>query len=164
MNKRDKTKDKAAVRAGTSYVDADGEARELDAAFFEGAEFGIPDLKPFEKMRRGRPELPEAERKQKVTIMLDRDVVAHFKKDGKGWQTRVNAALREAIATEASASEELSRLLSKVAALFVKAEFSVDKSKAPKLVPRPEMIELLKVEYLQRDEDIKTSRKSALDA
>ena len=29
-------------------------------------------------------------------MLLDPDVLAHFKKDGKGWQTRVNAALRQA--------------------------------------------------------------------
>jgi uncharacterized protein (DUF4415 family) len=28
--------------------------------------------------------------------MLDPDVIAHFKAGGRGWQTRVNAALRKA--------------------------------------------------------------------
>ena len=28
--------------------------------------------------------------------MLDPDVIAHFKATGKGWQTRINAALRKA--------------------------------------------------------------------
>jgi uncharacterized protein (DUF4415 family) len=28
--------------------------------------------------------------------MLDPDVIEHFKAEGKGWQTRVNAALRKA--------------------------------------------------------------------
>ena len=28
--------------------------------------------------------------------MLDPDVIEHFKAGGKGWQTRVNAALRKA--------------------------------------------------------------------
>lgn len=45
---------------------------------------------------RGRPTLSEAEKKKRVTIMLDQDVIAHFKKGGKGWQTRANAALRKA--------------------------------------------------------------------
>jgi uncharacterized protein (DUF4415 family) len=43
----------------------------------------------------GRPALPERYRKRRVTIMLDRDVIEHFKAEGKGWQTRVNAALRK---------------------------------------------------------------------
>jgi uncharacterized protein (DUF4415 family) len=63
------------------YIDDEGEVRELDDHFFATA-------------KRGRPPLPKDERKQQVTILLDPDVVAHFKKDGRGWQTRVNAALR----------------------------------------------------------------------
>ncbi len=45
---------------------------------------------------RGRPALSESARKKRVTIMLDQDVIEHFKKTGKGWQTRANAALRKA--------------------------------------------------------------------
>lgn len=165
MNKRDKTKDKdkAAVRAGTSYVDADGEARELDAAFFEGAEFGVPDMKPFEKMRRGRPELPEEERKQKVTIMLDRDVVAHFKKDGKGWQTRVNAALREVITSDDNSSSAAHVSVVVAGKTFV-AVLPVDGKTEPQFVPVPEAANLARVLNSLREESAKTSRKSALDA
>lgn len=36
---------------------------------------------------------PEAE-KEKVTIRLDRDVLAYFRGAGKGYQTRINDALR----------------------------------------------------------------------
>ncbi|MDR3443760.1 BrnA antitoxin family protein [Dyella sp.] len=32
--------------------------------------------------------------KQKVTLRLDRDVVAFFKQGGKGFQTRINQVLR----------------------------------------------------------------------
>jgi len=64
------------------YIDDDGEVRELDDHFFATA-------------KRGRPPLPKDERKQQVTMLLDPDVVTHFKKDGRGWQTRINAALRE---------------------------------------------------------------------
>ena len=35
-------------------------------------------------------------KKRRVTIMLDPDVIEHFKAGGKGWQTRINAALRKA--------------------------------------------------------------------
>ena len=45
----------------------------------------------------GRPPLPEAERKQRVTMYLDRDVVERLKSDGRGWQTRANATLRKAL-------------------------------------------------------------------
>ena len=45
----------------------------------------------------GRPPLPEDQRKQRVTLYLDRDVVARLRADGRGWQTRANAALRKAL-------------------------------------------------------------------
>ncbi|NIJ07544.1 uncharacterized protein (DUF4415 family) [Sphingomonas vulcanisoli] len=41
---------------------------------------------------RGRP--PGGD-KEATTIRLDRDVLAHFKGQGSGWQTRINAALRK---------------------------------------------------------------------
>jgi uncharacterized protein (DUF4415 family) len=45
----------------------------------------------------GRPPLPPEERKQRVTMYLDRDIIEHLKKNGKGWQTRANATLRKAL-------------------------------------------------------------------
>ncbi|MEE9447896.1 MAG: BrnA antitoxin family protein [Arenicellales bacterium] len=33
--------------------------------------------------------------KQRTTIFLDREIMDFFKADGKGWQTRINAVLRE---------------------------------------------------------------------
>ena len=45
----------------------------------------------------GRPPLPEAAKKQRVTLHLDPDVLARLRADGKGWQTRANAALRQAL-------------------------------------------------------------------
>ena len=60
--------------------------------------FEIPELAGLAELVRkgGRPLLPSEVRKRRVSIMLDPDVIAHFKADGKGWQTRVNAALRKA--------------------------------------------------------------------
>ena len=45
----------------------------------------------------GRPPLPEADKKHRVTLYLDPDILAQLKSDGKGWQTRANAALRKAL-------------------------------------------------------------------
>ena len=45
------------------------------------------------RVRRGRP--PVASPKVSTTIRLSPDVLAHFKAGGRGWQTRINAALRE---------------------------------------------------------------------
>ncbi len=63
-------------------IDKNGEATELGDAFFA-------------KARRGRPPLPEESRKQRITLYLDPDTIEYFKRDGKGWQTRINAALQE---------------------------------------------------------------------
>ena len=44
-------------------------------------------------VRRGRP--PSAKPKVSTTIRLSRDVIDHFKANGRGWQTRIDEALRE---------------------------------------------------------------------
>lgn len=86
---------------GKSYIDEDGEAKELDEAFFREARpiWDFPEL--VEVLRKngslGRPPLPAGEKKQRVTLHLDPDVLAALKADGKGWQTRANAALRRAL-------------------------------------------------------------------
>lgn len=49
-----------------------------------------------EKMRRGRGRPPLDTPKRQVTIRLDDEVVEAFRRDGKGWQARMNAALRKA--------------------------------------------------------------------
>lgn len=50
-----------------------------------------------EAMRNNMGGRPKAENpKVAVSIRLDRDVVERFKATGAGWQSRINAALREA--------------------------------------------------------------------
>jgi uncharacterized protein (DUF4415 family) len=44
--------------------------------------------------RGGRPK--KVAPKQAVNIRLDPDVLAHFRATGRGWQSRINAALRKA--------------------------------------------------------------------
>ena len=53
------------------------------------AEWGA--AKPF--IRRGRPPAPVT--KERITIRLSRDVVNQFRASGEGWQTRVDAALKD---------------------------------------------------------------------
>ena len=65
-----------------SHIDDDGEVLELDKPWFA-------------KASRGRPKLPIELRKQRISILLDPDVITHFKSEGRGWQTRINAALRK---------------------------------------------------------------------
>jgi len=47
-------------------------------------------------MRRGRPAGSD---KESTTIRFDRDILAAFRADGPGWQTRMNAALRDWLKT-----------------------------------------------------------------
>lgn len=51
------------------------------------------------RKRRGRP--PLARPKQRVDLRLDPDVVEHLKAGGAGWQTRLNALLREVLRLDA---------------------------------------------------------------
>ncbi len=43
---------------------------------------------------RGKQKAPT---KAQVTLRLDRDIVEHFRATGDGWQSRINAALREIV-------------------------------------------------------------------
>jgi uncharacterized protein (DUF4415 family) len=68
-----------------------------DAPEWTAAQIAAADLHEGGKLiRRGRPPSPET-RKQPVKIRLDRDVVEKLRATGPGWQTRLNALLREAV-------------------------------------------------------------------
>ena len=49
-------------------------------------------------VQRGRPKV--AATKVSTTIRLDPDVLAAFKADGPGWQTRINQVLRKSVGLE----------------------------------------------------------------
>ncbi len=65
------------------------DAPELDDDFFSRADVYQGD----KLIRKGRP--MSLQPKQSTTIRLDADVLAAFKASGKGWQTRINDALKE---------------------------------------------------------------------
>jgi len=46
-------------------------------------------------LKRGRPKLDAP--KEQVSIRLDKDVLARFRSQGPGWQSRVNEILRKAV-------------------------------------------------------------------
>lgn len=72
-----------------TWIDPD-DAPELTEEWFETA-----DLYEGERLvRRGRP--PKAAPKEAVNIRLGPDVLAYFRGTGRGWQSRINAALRKA--------------------------------------------------------------------
>ncbi|MBI5559056.1 MAG: BrnA antitoxin family protein [Deltaproteobacteria bacterium] len=45
------------------------------------------------KLKRGRA--PGSGNKESTTVRFDKDILAAFKATGKGWQTRINDALRD---------------------------------------------------------------------
>ena len=61
-----------------------------------GEEAAKKMLKP-----RGRP--PVEFPKERINIRLSHEVVKHFKSTGEGWQTRIDAALRQFIAEHPNA-------------------------------------------------------------
>jgi uncharacterized protein (DUF4415 family) len=72
------------------WVDPD-DAPELGREWFDKAVLkvnGVP-------VKRGRGRPPGSDKEQ-VTLRIDAIVLAHFRADGPGWQTRVNDALRAA--------------------------------------------------------------------
>lgn len=72
----------------TAAAMSDPDALPLTEAEFEA-------VQPF--VKRGRP--LAAVTKERVTIRLSREVVERFRATGEGWQTRVDAALKEWLET-----------------------------------------------------------------
>ena len=54
----------------------------------------VPQIVERYRRARGRQKAPT---KAKVTVRLDADIVAYFRGTGRGWQTRLNEALRKAV-------------------------------------------------------------------
>ncbi len=82
-------------------TDKSGEVRELTTVDFKAA-------KPFSSLPaslqtklRGRPKA--AVTKERITIRLSPDVVSTFRATGDGWQTRVDAALRDWLKSHSAA-------------------------------------------------------------
>jgi uncharacterized protein (DUF4415 family) len=74
--------------------------KKLDAHVVEPLEYAeAPELTDEEfaaaTVRRGRP--PSVLRKSAIKLRLDPDIVSKLRASGPGWQTRVNAALREIV-------------------------------------------------------------------
>lgn len=82
--------------SATAWVDPD-DAPELSDAFFEAADEYVGD----KLVRRGRPKASQT--KQALTVRYDVDVIEAFKATGTGWQTRMNAALRDWLKTHSPA-------------------------------------------------------------
>lgn len=92
-------------------IDADGEVADLSGVdpglFRPAAEVLPPDLYAGllamnrEAKLRGRPKA--AVTKERITIRLSPEVVERFRASGDGWQTRVDAALKDWLKTHSPA-------------------------------------------------------------
>ena len=81
-------------------IDVDGEVADLsrvDRAMFKPMA-SLPTS--LQAKLRGRPKAALV--KERITIRLSPDVVQQFRATGSGWQTRVDAALREWLSNQAS--------------------------------------------------------------
>jgi uncharacterized protein (DUF4415 family) len=83
------------VRAGAPYV-WDGKNEDERPLTREEMQAGIQAY----RKQRGRPTGSD---KESITIRFDRDVLAAFRATGPGWQTRMNAALRDWLKTHSAA-------------------------------------------------------------
>ena len=79
------------------WADPD-DAPELTDAFFEDAETFRGDT--FVKRGRGRP--PTGNAREQISVRLDQQMLAKLREAGPGWQTQVNALLRQALQLEDS--------------------------------------------------------------
>jgi uncharacterized protein (DUF4415 family) len=82
MNKKSRTDWERLAELDDKSIDT-SDIPELDDAFFEKAELRVPA-------------------KQPVTLRIDEDVLAWFKSQGKGYQTRINKLLREYMESQSS--------------------------------------------------------------
>jgi uncharacterized protein (DUF4415 family) len=83
----------AEIRAGIALdPDAFEITDEMASRMRPAIEVAPEIVAAYRRRRRGPQKAPT---KQLVSIRLDREVVAHFRKRGPGWQQRVNEALRK---------------------------------------------------------------------
>jgi len=66
---------------------------DIDTAVANDPEAAPIEARGLRLVRVGRPRKDNP--KQSTTIRLPADVIAYFKLDGKGWQTRISNVLRE---------------------------------------------------------------------
>ena len=83
-------------------TDDEGEVRELMSADLKDFRAAEEILSPplMQKLSvRGRAGRETSTTKERITIRLSRDVVERFRATGEGWQTRLDAALRDWLQT-----------------------------------------------------------------
>ena len=85
-------------------IGPDGEVRELtkaDIARMRPAAEVVPQVVEAWRRARGRP--PKETTKQQVTLRLSPEVLEYFRKQGRGWQTRIDEVLNRYVARKKAA-------------------------------------------------------------
>jgi uncharacterized protein (DUF4415 family) len=85
-------------------IGPDGEVRELtkaDIARMRPAAEVVPQVVEAWRRARGRP--PKEITKQQVTLRLSPEVLAYFRAQGRGWQTRIDEVLNRYVARKKAA-------------------------------------------------------------
>ena len=83
-----------AIRVGAARDPDNPELTAEDFAQMRPAVEVVPHVVEAYRRARGKQ---KAASKEKVTLRLDADIMAHFRQSGKGWQTRLNDTLRKAV-------------------------------------------------------------------
>jgi len=86
--------EEAAIQAQIARDPDAPEATDAELAKAKSFAEVFPDL--MEGIRRGRGRPAIANPRKQISLRLDGDVIEKFKSTGKGWQSRVNEALRKA--------------------------------------------------------------------
>ncbi len=86
--------EEAAIQAQIAADDDATEATDAELAKAKPFAAAFPDLMESIRHGRGRPAI--ANPRKQISLRLDGDVIEKFKSTGKGWQSRVNEALRKA--------------------------------------------------------------------
>jgi uncharacterized protein (DUF4415 family) len=80
--------------ARTRKADVPYNPKDKDATrkFWEGAtpHKGVKEL----RAKRGRPAMAAEERKEQISLRVDKEVLEWYRAQGAGWQTRMNAVLK----------------------------------------------------------------------
>lgn len=85
-------------------IGPDGEVRELtkaDIARMRPATEVVPEVVEAYRRARGRP--PKAVTKRQVTLRLSPKVLAYFRAQGSGWQTKIDEVLNRYISRKKAA-------------------------------------------------------------
>jgi uncharacterized protein (DUF4415 family) len=73
---------------------------DIERAVAEDPDTFIPDE---DFWKRAKAVMPTGQTKELISIRLDPDIIAWFKKQGKGYQSRINAVLRAYVDVHSSA-------------------------------------------------------------